>query len=316
MADNFGKYCKVEDRVFEGLFSFSDVKIKQSSGLENYILEEFTKKRLDFNSLELSFETYADVNGVEHNIIQLSWSIIQKYLSNFPIDSPDYSSIEKKLNEVTRKTEQITKVLESLKRLYEISKHALESNVSDLEKDIDKKIGYVGELLSYLYARDIQKADCLYHKLILDNPKSFRQGLDLLTVIFDGDPAKDQVHFWEIKGTQKNFDAQRNNIVTWFNQPGDTHLTMAIEAAKMQWKNEYPTLYERAVKALARFQIKENNFRYVGSITIDHNLKPTDDAIRKFKKINADKNNKHFIILKTEKLLECVEKVYGKICKK
>lgn len=316
MIDNFEKYCEVENKVFEDLFLLSDVKIHQASGLDSFILEEFTKKRLDFNSLELSFETYADVNGVEQEIIQLSWPIIQSHLSNFPVDSLDYSSIGQKLNAVTKKTEQVTKVLESLTRLHEISKHALESNVSGLEEDIDKKIGYVGELFSYLYARDIQKADCLYHKLILDNPKSFRQGLDLLTVIFDSDPDKDQVHFWEIKGTQKNFDAQRNNIITWFNQPGDKHLTMAIEAAKMQWKNEYPKLYERAIKALARFQIQENNFRYVGSITIDHNLKPTDNAIRKFNNINADKNNKHFIILKTEKLLERVEMVYGAICKK
>lgn len=316
MVDNFEKYCKVENKVFEDLFSLSDVKINQASGLDNFILEEFTKKRLDFNSLELSFETYADVNGVDQEIIQLSWPIIQSHLSNFPIDSPDYSSIEQKLNEATKKTEQVTKVLESLKRLYEISKHALESNVRGLEEDIDKKIGYVGELFSYLFARDIQKADCLYHKLILDNPKSFRQGLDLLTVIFDSNPDKDQVHFWEIKGTQKNFDAQRNNIVMWFNQSGDKHLTMAIEAAKMQWKNEYPKLYERAVKTLARFQIQENNFRYVGSIIIDHKLKPTYDAIKKFNKINANKNNKHLIILKTEKLSEYVEMVYDKICKK
>jgi len=316
MVDNFEKYCEVENKVFEDLFSLSDVKINQASGLDSFILEEFTKKRLDFNSLELSFETYADVNSVEQEIIQLSWPIIQSHLSNFPIDSPDYSSIEQKLNEATKKTEQVTKVLESLKRLHEISKHALESNVRGLEEDIDKKIGYVGELFSYLYARDIQKADCLYHKLILDNPKSFRQGLDLLTVIFDSNPDKDQVHFWEIKGTQKNFDGQRNSIISWFNQPGDKHLTMAIESAKMQWKNEYPELYERAIKALARFQMQENNFRYVGSITIDQNLKPTNDAIRKFHKINANRNNKHFIILKTEKLLERVEMVYDKICKK
>ena len=84
----------------------------------------------------------------------------------------------------------------------------------------------------------------------------------------------------------------------------------------MQWKNEYPKVYERAIKALSRFQIQENNFRYVGSITIDQNLKPTDDAIRKFKKINANKNNKHLIILKTEKLLERIEMVYDTICKK
>jgi len=316
MEDNFEKYCEVENKVFEDLFSLSDVKINQASGLDSFILEEFTKKRLDFNSLELSFETYADVNGVEQEIIQLSWPIIQSHLSNFPTDSLDYSSIEQKLNEVTKKTQQVTKVLESLKRLHEISKHALESNVSGLEKDIDKKIGYVGELFSFLYARDIQKADCLYHKLVLDNPKSFRHGLDLLTVIFNSEPDKDQVYFWEIKGTQRNFDAQRNNIVTWFNQPGDKHLTMAIEAAKMQWKNEYPESYERAIRALARFQIQVNNFRYVGSIIIDQNLKPTNDAIRKFTKINTNKNNKHFIILKTEKLLERVDMVYDKICKK
>jgi len=316
MEDNFEKYCKVENKVFEDLFSLSDAKINQASGLDSFILKEFTKKRLDFDSLELSFETFADVNGVEQDIIRLSWPIIQIHLSNFPIDSPDYFSIKKKLNGATKKTEQVTKVLESLTRLHKISKHVLESNVRGLEKDIDKKIGYVGELFSYLYARDIQKADCLYHKLILDNPKSFRHGLDLLTVIFDSDSDKDQVHFWEIKGTQKNFDTQRNNIITWFNQPGDKHLTMAIESAKMQWKNEYPKVYERAIKVLSRFQIQENNFRYVGSITIDQNLKPTDDAIRKFKKINANKNNKHFIILKTEKLLERIEMVYDTICKK
>jgi len=136
----------------------------------------------------------------------------------------------------------------------------------------------------------------------------------LLTIIFKENPLDDEVHFWEAKGTNTNFDGQRNKIVRWFNNDRDDPITMAIEAAKLQWKHEHPTLYRRATNALARYQGGQNSFRCIGSIACDPSIGLSSDAIKKFNDIKVDVNNKHFIIFKTEKLLEVVNLVYDKIC--
>jgi hypothetical protein len=314
MSTTFVNYCTRNETIFDGLFLFSDIKIPKTILLIDFIIGELMKTRLDYESLGYSFETFANTKNVKYENIEKGWEVIKKHIEHFPIDPPNYSAIENELSAIINDAPEITNMISALTQLYDISKHALESNINALKQDVDKKIGFVGEIFAYVYARDIQKADCLYHKLIPDNPNSFRQGLDLLTIIFKENPEDDEVHFWEAKGTDTNFDGQRNKIVSWFNSDRDSHITMAIDAAKMQWKSEYPVLYRRAAKALARYQGGQNSFQYVGSIVCDLSIIPTNNAIKKFNDIKVDVNNKHFIIFKTEKLLEVVNSVYDKLC--
>lgn len=310
----FACHCSHQEYVHEGLFLFSDVKICFNGSLIDFLINELIRTRLDYDSLEYSFETIAHMQKVEYENIQKSWNVIKNHIRNFPINAPDYTTIEKELNVIIRDPSQIEKTLSAIKQLHDISKRALESNINALEQDVDKKIGFVGEIFAYLYARDIQMASCLFHKLILDNPNSFRQGLDLLTIVFKDNPDNDEVHFWEAKGTDTNFDGQRTKIVCWFNNDRDSHINMAIEAAKLQWKHEYPSLYKRATMALTRYQGGQNSFQCIGSIACDLSINPSDNAIKKFNEVRVDVRNKHFIIFKTEKLLEVVNSVYDKIC--
>lgn len=310
----FVNHCSRQEQIYDGLFLFSDVQICFTGSVIDFITGELIKTRFDCEGLENSFETIASMKKIEYEDIQKSWNVIKKYMSNFPLDTPDYTAIEKELESIISDHAKIDNILSAITQLHDISKCALESNVNALELDIDKKIGFVGEILAYLYARDIQRADCIYHKLILDNPNSFRQGLDLMTIIFKDNPDEDEVHFWEAKGTDTNFDGQRTKIVHWFNNDRDRPINMAIEAAKIQWKYRYSSLHKRAASALTRYQTGRNSFRYIGSIACDLSIAPSREAIRKFNSVNVDVSNKHFIIFKTERLLEVVNSVYDKIC--
>jgi hypothetical protein len=310
----FVNHCSFQESIYDSLFLFSDVQICFSNSLIDFITGELIKTRFDYEGLENSFETIASMKKIEYDDIQKSWNVIKDHISNFPLNTPNYATIEQGLKPIISHQVQIENILSAIKQLHDISKRALESNVNALELDIDKKVGFVGEILAYLYARDIQNANCLYHKLILDNPNSFRQGLDLMTIIFKDNPDEDEIHFWEAKGTDANFGGQRTKIVHWFNNDRDTPINMAIEAAKFQWKHEYPSFYKRATSALTRYQAGQNSFCFIGSIACDLSIVPSSEAIRKFGDINVDVNNKRFVIFKTEKLLEVVNSVYDKIC--
>jgi len=309
----FENYCTVNDSNFENLFLFSSVNVPENERLVNFIIDELIKTRFDYTSLEYSYETFASRTGLSQETIESSWLIIKNHLNHFPLESPNTEEIQTEIDSLLGNSE-LEQIMDAFNNLYQVSKHALDQNLILINSEQTYKIGLIGEIFAYLFARDVQNAACLFHKLIPDNPKSFRQGLDLLTVIFENEQENDQVHFWEAKGTENDFDVQRNKIVAWFNRDDDSYLNMAIEAAKMKWKNEYPEKFQRAIAALSRFQLDRENYRYVGSIVYDNNYNPTDDAIRKFNDISVARDFKHFIIFKTEKLLEMLDKVYERLC--
>jgi len=151
----FEKHCSQTEQVYDGLFLFSDVKITYTVPLLDFIIFELIKTRLDYDSLGYSFETIANLKKVESENIPKSWDVIKKHIEFFPINTPNYNAIENELSTITRDESQIENTLSAIKQLHDISKHALESNINALELDMDKKIGFVGEMFAYLYARDI-----------------------------------------------------------------------------------------------------------------------------------------------------------------
>ena len=297
------------------MFLVSSYTVLNSSDVTNFLSSELAKTRFHFDSLPITFQTYAGINRVEHANIQKSWHVVEKHIFDFRTKDPDYESIEEELDKLSINTPQIESIIASVKHVITRSRKSLYANLDPIKVHIDKKIGTVGELLCFLYSRDFQAADCSYHKLVPDNVHVPRHGMDLLTVKFG--PIEDMVHFWEAKGTVEHFNRSCHEIVDWFtNTTSFENISLVIEAARIDWAEKLsPEKFRRASQALSRFQANMKNFRYVGCILHDSQFPPTPHNIQTFDKIKVDKDNKHLIIIGTESLKDVVEEVYKSTCK-
>lgn len=314
MAKTLLDFCTVHEQDFQTLFCLTTLNFKKTDNFIDFLFNEFKQTRLHFGSIETMFKTFAGIHKVDHENIEIGWKLISMHLGNFPIDDINYDILKVELSKVKINDKQICNIVNATTLLHDISKKSLSENVNAIKLQIERKMGLIGEVFSFLYSRDVQKTDCLFHKLIPDNPNSTRPGLDLLAVQFGESSEDDEVHFWESKCTVTNFDGQRYKIVKWFNdEQGHIYLSNVIESARIHWEKSYPEdKFKRANIALAKFQANLKNFKFIGSIVYDTITTPSDESIAKFDKIEVEKTNKNLVLFKTEELEEIVNQVYDK----
>lgn len=301
---------------FQSLFDLTGIQINNTKSSINFLLEELEKTRFHFDSLEISFYTLGELHGLSLNQLKDYWDIVKNSVINFPRGEPDYKRIESDLTKNNVTGEQNSQILLVTKKLIQISRRTLNSNISAHIQSPQKKLGIMGELLPYLHERDIQKSNCIFHKLIPDNRIMPRHGMDLLSVKFGKVPNEDLVQFLEAKGTINNFDDRCNEIVKWFNGDIESHISMVIEGARIEWKSKLDyEIFRRASAALSRFQADVKNFKFIGSILCDFDNLPTNDKICKFNGITVEKGNKHLILFSIKNLQQLVDEVFKKACK-
>jgi hypothetical protein len=302
---------------FRGLFQLSKNRIPTNKELVTFLISELKKTRLYYEDGSLLFTSYAMLYGIKESNVLTFWDVIKPHLDNFPFSIINYTEMEKQLSTLSKESGQISSTIIAVKTMIENSKKSLKSNFASLKQlDLDLKLGLFGELILFLYFREIINGTFFYHKLIPDNVKTPRHGLDLLVIKFGETEHDDMVYFCEAKGTLSSIYDQTAKIVKWFNQESKTYLTSAIEAARIEWTRSSAErgLIVRALAALAKYETYCTNYQFAGSIAHDKTVKINDNQLSKFSEINVSNNNKCFILFSIEKFQELMNKVSEDIC--
>ena len=306
------------DEDFLGLFQLTKNKMPINKELITFLISELRKTRLYYNDVSLLFTSYAVLYGIRETNVSTFWEIIKSHLDNFPFSVINYEEMKEQLSNHSREQEQISSVIMAVKTMLENSKKSLKSNLESLKQlDLDLKLGLFGELILFLYFREIMNGVFFYHKLIPDNVKTPRHGLDLLVVKFGETEHDDVVCFCEAKGTLSSIYDQTAKIVKWFNQESKTYLTTAIEAARIEWARSSVErrLVVRALAALAKYETYCTNYQFVGSVAHDEGLQISNNQMKKFDEIGVTRDNKCFILFSIEKFQELMNEVSNNACK-
>lgn len=316
MTKNLSQFSEpIQIIDFNSLFTLTRLSLNGSDdNLIDFLSSELANTRFHFDSLETTFQTFAEIQGVSPNVAAAAWKIVKESVMNFRNSEPNYAEICTLLIKAGIQPDEADSILQTAKKVLNTSKRSLNANVNP-EIKFDKKLGTMGELMAFLYSTDL-KSDCVFHKIVPDNPGVHRHGMDLLTIKFD-DRTDDMVHFWEAKGTLDNFSGQCRDIVDWFSGPGSySRISMVIEAAKIHWSEIYPAeKFRRASRALSRFQAEVNNFLYIGCVTYESSARPSDSNIAIFDKVSVGKGNKQLVLIGTKELKKVVEEVYLRACR-
>lgn len=313
----FVNHCKlIQNTDFESKFVLEENKLENNSETRSFLQKELQKTRFEFSSVQISYQTVAQLEGLSFENIRRFWPVIETRLKNFPLGDVDYGELQEALSKICNDEDAIRIGVAALGLLINRTRKILLANFEGLKNSPQKQMGFLGETISYLYVRDIKTADCIFSKIIPDNPHMPRHGMDLVSINFGKEDSKDVVYFWEVKSTIENFDDRCKEIVDWFNRDSESHLTMVIEAAKLDWKDKLSKEnFTRASSVLAKFLFAKTNYEYSGSIIFDSANVPNDRQIRKFDEVVVPKENKRLVLFKIEDFESIMDGVYGELCK-
>lgn len=312
----FVDYCKLAYcKDFESKFELEENILEDRDHTKAFLQKELQKSRFDFSSVEIEYQTVAELEGLSFNETKKFWNIIESKLNGFPFINLDYHELHKTFSKISNNN-SANIAIKSLNTLIDRTKKIITSNFQGLKNSPQKQMGFLAEIISYLYERDIEKANCIFSKIIPDNPAMPRHGMDLLSIHFSEDEKKDIIYFWEVKSTINNFSDRCKEIVEWFNKDSESHLTMMIEAAKLDWKDKLSKKeFVRASSVLSKFLFAKSNYIYSGSIAFESTNFPTPEKIRKFHEITVPKENKRLMLFNIKNFQCIIDEVYEELCK-
>src|SRR5437016_3201981 len=187
------------------------------------------------------FATLAAIRGFSEESARAIWDLIKEYFDH----KTPFKTIQIDLRRLMlpvcrtkegRLLEPKTLVSEFIRKRGSI----IRSNLPQGEHADNLKLGALGELLAYVFVRDLDSCNCIYHKLTPDSPEMPRHGVDLLAVKFGEDGASDEVRVLEAKATGSTIANACNEIVDWFNVKLASRINLMIESAKTDWRASYP----------------------------------------------------------------------------
>jgi len=287
------------------LFLRMDIQMKgsvQKKEWTEYLQDQFLRSRFEVASMEVDFMTYAEFfEGLEVEFVKSLWaelSILGAERLMLPVGSLDYENeIRRRVQERSWSPQLVETAIGVVKRYKIYLAQHLQLGLPNGKNANELQLGSLGELLAYLVASDIEKHDCLYHKLVPDTPNAARHGVDLLTVKFGTSTEKDEVHWWEAKGTIDSFGTQRDRVISWFNEGIWTRLSTTIEAAKKEWILRYEReTWKRAVVALSKFMLQACKYRFVGIMVFDKSKMPSDSMLERFGEIHGPSGDKEVVL--------------------
>ena len=302
-----------------GLFTRTDVRLKTSTNIDTFkrfLSEELFKSRIEPQAIEAEFLTYAECANLDSGFASNVWQDLMRFGRGSMIPRLNIFNFEDEFRKTLATAHRTDAYIETSIKLvssfrnYFASRIRLNFPTGTNAKEL--QLGGLGELLAYLIASDIEKHDCIYHKLIPDTANAARHGVDLLTIVFGESPEGDEVHWWEAKGTASSFDAQRDRIVYWFNAQIYLRLSTTVEAAKKEWLSKYDRdKWNRASVALSKYMLKVSRYRYVGSIAFDSSVIPSDSVLRGFSSVNCPPECKQLVLFPLTNIEQTAEEVFA-----
>jgi hypothetical protein len=172
-------------------------------------------------------------------------------------------------------------------------------------------LGALGELLAYIFIRDLDPCNCIYHKLTPDSPEMPRHGVDLLAVKLGDKEMDDEVRVLEAKATGSTIANACSEIVDWFNVRLASRINLMIESAKTEWRTSYPeAVWRRAVRALSKFQMEVGKSIFIGSIAHETTNPPTEDVVRKFDRVKRAPEKKCIVLFSVTRINDAANEVF------
>jgi hypothetical protein len=310
--------CTTAD-LYLGLFSRTDVKLKAAvdvGALKRYLSEELFKSRVEPQALEAEFLTYAECSNLDFGFASNVWADLVAFGTenlfprlNVPNFEQEFGDSLAALGRQKTYAEESIKLVRNFRAYFSAR---IRLNFPTGANSRELQLGGLGELLAYLIATDVEKHDCIYHKLVPDTANAARHGVDLLTIRFGPSPDEDEVHWWEAKGTANSFATQRDRIVYWFNAQIYLRLSTTVEAAKKEWLTKYDRKkWTRASMALSKYMLKVSRYRYVGSIAFDSSVIPSEEALKGFGNIKCSPKNRQLVLFPLTNIERLAEEVFA-----
>ncbi len=307
----------VPPSLWKELFLRSDVSFIQAYRAEWVIalVKEMIGFRFSLEVQDALFETIAIEKGFDPKSAALIWSRIKAFFEIPMLVTP--ASRMSTLLQISKinLTDFKAGVLDVIAEFVEVRSRIILANVPSGKTADLIRVGYIGELLAFLFSRDLDKAECIYHKLLPDSPRMARHGVDLLAVRLGPSPDNDVVQLWEAKGTAKRIPNARDEIIDWFNVKLASRVDMMIESAKREWRKNYPpSVWRRAVRALCRFQIGRGNYLLVGSVACDPQFQPSEEELTEFQSIRGPPSSKRIVVFSMSEIRRAAEEVFHQAC--
>lgn len=304
-------------------FQRDDVSIMPTriAGAKNLLAKTLVETRFSLQDLDQLFVTFALDRGLLEEDAQNLWDNVKMIVEENIVKGTEHNNIDSAIAsaiadlKIETTLNLVTIVLDFRQLCFRLIRLATQYNPSNVKHTI----GVLGEVLAFLYARDVANYDCIHHKLVPDSLMTFRHGMDLLAVKFNHRDIEDEVHFIEAKATTARINSQRDEVIKWFNTELAIKANTMIDQAKRNWRKMYPDdKFKRASRALCRFQIYANEIskspsHYIGSIVVDVNQEPTDNEVLGFKSLQYAK--KQLVIIKAPCMVDLSREIFDLACK-
>jgi hypothetical protein len=309
--------------IWKNEFQRNDISIVTGklSDAKQLLVRTLIETRFSLQDLDLLFLTFSKDRGLPEEDAALVWDAVSILVQDNIVRGTERKNIDSSISSALaglrlRTSLDIVAIVSDFRHLcLKLINLATQYNPSNTRHII----GVLGEILAFLYTRDISCCDCIHHKLVPDAIMAFRHGMDLLAVKFSQSYIDDEVHFIEAKATTSRFSAQRDEVIEWFNITLTSKANTMIDQAKRSWRGNYPEdKFKRASRALCRFQIyveeiAKSPAHYIGSILINNDQEPTENEILGFNKIQYPK--KQLIIIKAPCIVDLSKEIFDLACK-